>query len=97
MVPVLANPMQPEKRKKAYKTNKWPQRPKKVTCHHCGHTGTTEIKQKTGWLAIILAVVIFLLGFWCGCCLIPFFIPACNDIRHRCTHCDETLGYYKAI
>ena len=98
--PVLVNPhmqAQQPKRKKAYDKNDWPMETTKVTCHKCGQEGYTEVEVKPSMLAWILCIVIAFLGCWCGCCLIPFCVPACNDIKHKCTKCNEKLGYYRPM
>ena len=75
----------------------WPEEPVKVTCKKCGKTGLTNVEHEPGALAWVLCVILFLIGCWLGCCLIPFCIPALNDQKHKCASCDKKLGKRKSM
>eukprot|EP01089_Gocevia_fonbrunei_P019780 TRINITY_DN710_c0_g2_i1.p1 TRINITY_DN710_c0_g2~~TRINITY_DN710_c0_g2_i1.p1 ORF type:complete len:104 (-),score=5.23 TRINITY_DN710_c0_g2_i1:82-393(-) len=66
--------------------------PQNHTCQFCGYTGITEVHNQIGLMAMLIAGSICFLGFWCGCCLIPFCVPQCKDQVHCCGSCKQPVG-----
>ena len=95
-MPMVAQPvavtLQP-----AYPPKAWPMVPVDVQCHKCAKTGITEVENVAGGFAFILCLVLVILGCWLGCCVIPFFVPACMDQIHRCSKCSEVLGARRVV
>lgn len=66
-----------------------------MICPCCHAEIDTATKTEPGLIAYFSGVVIFLLGGWLGCCLIPCCIPECMDVQHTCPHCGTYLGTYR--
>ncbi|KAH3743057.1 hypothetical protein Pelo_15550 [Pelomyxa schiedti] len=58
--------------------------PMKVQCEHCNSVTTTVLRYKTGLFTWAVAGGICVIGFWCGCCLVPFALNECKDVEHEC-------------
>nr|BAN20724.1 conserved hypothetical protein [Riptortus pedestris] len=69
--------------------------PMSMQCPNCHMTIETSTKTEPGLIAYISGVLIFLFGFWCGCCLIPCCIDSCMDVHHTCPNCKAYLGRYR--
>uniref|UniRef100_A0A915JLF6 LITAF domain-containing protein n=1 Tax=Romanomermis culicivorax TaxID=13658 RepID=A0A915JLF6_ROMCU len=69
--------------------------PSSIQCPHCSAHIVTGVNFVPGTLAWVLCIVLLLLGLWCGCCLIPFCMPECQDVEHRCPNCRQFLGVYR--
>ncbi|KAL1005469.1 hypothetical protein UPYG_G00059560 [Umbra pygmaea] len=74
--------------------------PGRMKCPHCQIEILTETRHKPGIMAWWLCIFLGLLLIW-PCCLIPLFVPACQDVEHRCSTCKkvihihrQTRGYY---
>ncbi|KAI6175444.1 Lipopolysaccharide-induced tumor necrosis factor-alpha factor-like protein [Aphelenchoides bicaudatus] len=65
-----------------------------IKCPHCHADIQTTVSYKKGTLAWILCLVLFLVGCWCGCCLIPLYNEGCLDVEHSCPNCHACLGTY---
>uniref|UniRef100_A0A2H8TKI0 Lipopolysaccharide-induced tumor necrosis factor-alpha factor n=1 Tax=Melanaphis sacchari TaxID=742174 RepID=A0A2H8TKI0_9HEMI len=64
-------------------------------CYSCNnkiHTTTSINYKSIAWLSSLLMCVV---GCFFGCCLIPFCIDSCSNIKHKCPECDAFLGLYK--
>lgn len=48
--------------------------PVQCICPNCHQSIVTTVEHKSGWLVWLICLVLILLGFWLGCCLIPFCI-----------------------
>eukprot|EP00088_Acartia_fossae_P022444 TRINITY_DN23645_c0_g1_i1.p1 TRINITY_DN23645_c0_g1~~TRINITY_DN23645_c0_g1_i1.p1 ORF type:complete len:165 (-),score=15.15 TRINITY_DN23645_c0_g1_i1:280-774(-) len=70
--------------------------PINMACNNCGNQITTSVATDPGTMAYVLAGVICLLGFWCGCCLIPLGVDSLQDAVHTCPRCKVILGKHKA-
>jgi len=70
--------------------------PLTTTCPNCKEQIQTQIEQKTSGFAYILAGVICIVGFWCGCCLIPLAMDSLKDVKHTCPKCNAYLGMYRS-
>ncbi|XP_025086072.1 cell death-inducing p53-target protein 1 homolog [Pomacea canaliculata] len=68
-----------------------------VTCPHCHATVTTSTHYTVGTFAWLICVIILLLGFWLGCCLIPFCVDSCKDVIHTCPNCQQQLGKFNRM
>ncbi|RWS22838.1 lipopolysaccharide-induced tumor necrosis factor-alpha factor-like protein [Leptotrombidium deliense] len=71
--------------------------PIKVPCNHCQQEVVTTTTPVTGGITWLLAGIMCLSGLFCGCCLLPFCVEACQDIEHKCPNCRSTLGIYKRM
>ncbi|XP_063727781.1 lipopolysaccharide-induced tumor necrosis factor-alpha factor homolog [Symsagittifera roscoffensis] len=66
--------------------------PATIQCPHCRATVTTSVNYEIGMGTWLIAGVILLLGFWCGCCLIPLCIDGCKDAVHSCPNCNAYIA-----
>lgn len=69
--------------------------PTHMICPSCHAEIDTATQTKPGLIAYISGATIFLLGFVCGCCLIPCCIDSCMDVHHKCPNCGAYLGRYQ--
>ncbi|XP_023953944.1 LITAF domain-containing protein [Bicyclus anynana] len=69
--------------------------PTHMICPSCHSEINTDTQTKPGIIAYISGAVIFMLGGFLGCCLIPCCIDSCMDVHHTCPHCDAYLGRYR--
>ncbi|XP_048006394.1 LITAF domain-containing protein isoform X1 [Leguminivora glycinivorella] len=69
--------------------------PTHMICPSCHAEIDTATQTKPGLLAYISGAIIFLLGCFCGCCLIPCCIDSCMVIHHKCPNCGAKLGRYQ--
>lgn len=66
-----------------------------ATCPNCGLNIETVTRTEPGLIAYLSGALIFLFGFWCGCCLIPCCIDSCMDVHHSCPNCKAYIGRYR--
>ncbi|XP_032396509.1 lipopolysaccharide-induced tumor necrosis factor-alpha factor homolog isoform X3 [Etheostoma spectabile] len=66
-----------------------------VSCPHCHHVVTSKVTYVPGNVAWCMCLLITLMGFICGCCLIPFGLRSLQDVHHSCPRCGKHLGIYK--
>ena len=71
--------------------------PKNIYCDDCQREVLSEISFDSGTGSIISSCLITMLGFWCGCCLIPFCLSDCQDVSHICTSCGKELQKVKFL
>ncbi|KAL7641529.1 UNVERIFIED_CONTAM: hypothetical protein RMT77_007400 [Armadillidium vulgare] len=65
-----------------------------LTCPHCQQPIRTDVKKSPSIMAYFSSFFICFIGFFCGCCLIPFFIEDCKVSEHKCPKCNRILGKY---
>ena len=70
--------------------------PSIVTCPECGHQVETVTEHKTGSAVVFSAILLFVFGCH-GTCLIPFCVPCCKDISHKCPACDSTIATFSRL
>ncbi|KAL7669804.1 hypothetical protein ACOME3_004751 [Neoechinorhynchus agilis] len=68
-----------------------------ITCPHCHQQVITKVEYKTGVITWIVCSVMLVVGFWCGCCLVPFMLDSTKDALHRCPNCNSYIGLYKRL
>ncbi|XP_033126128.1 leucine-rich repeat extensin-like protein 5 [Anneissia japonica] len=68
-----------------------------VVCQYCRQEVTTSVMYVAGNLTYIVMFVIFLLGGWFFCCLIPLCIDELQDVCHYCPNCRHVIGHYERI
>ncbi|XP_043919245.1 lipopolysaccharide-induced tumor necrosis factor-alpha factor homolog isoform X1 [Protopterus annectens] len=71
--------------------------PTSMTCMTCRTTVVTKVSHKPGALAWMMCIILFILGLFVGCCLIPFCVPSCNDATHKCPNCGTVLGRHRPM
>ncbi|RWS09383.1 hypothetical protein B4U79_04719 [Dinothrombium tinctorium] len=71
--------------------------PMRVTCQSCHQDINTVTKPVVGGITWLLAGILAMSGLFCGCCLLPFCVDACQDIEHHCPNCGTYLGIYKRM
>ena len=71
--------------------------PTHTSCPNCNTMNITETIPTTGRLTWGLSVLIALMGGIFGCCLIPFYVPECQDVTHRCSNCKNYIGTYRRV
>lgn len=71
--------------------------PMNVTCPQCHQAVVTRTSYETGTLTWLICGGLVLLGCWLGCCVIPFCVNGCKDVRHTCPNCNTSVGVYRRI
>ncbi|VDP09026.1 unnamed protein product [Soboliphyme baturini] len=71
--------------------------PTNVQCPHCTSMVLTETIPTAGTLSWLICILCLIFGLWFGCCLIPFCVPALQDVEHRCPNCKVIIGFYRRI
>ncbi|XP_006822651.1 LITAF domain-containing protein-like [Saccoglossus kowalevskii] len=66
-------------------------------CPSCHQHIVTRMDYEFGLLVWLIAGLICIVGGWLGCCLIPFCIPALQDVTHHCPNCTTYLGRYDRV
>ncbi|XP_034743815.1 lipopolysaccharide-induced tumor necrosis factor-alpha factor homolog isoform X2 [Etheostoma cragini] len=66
-----------------------------VSCPHCHQVVTSKVTYVPGNVAWCMCLLITLMGFICGCCLIPFVLRSLQDVHHSCPRCGKRLGVYR--
>ncbi|XP_023324383.1 lipopolysaccharide-induced tumor necrosis factor-alpha factor homolog [Eurytemora carolleeae] len=75
---------------------KYGRQPVQTTCGNCRSTIVTATEADTGVVAFAIAAGFCVVGLWCGCCCIPFFMDSLKDVKHTCPNCNALLGTFKA-
>lgn len=70
---------------------------KVLTCPNCRASVSTSLDYEPGVLTWISSGLICLFGCWFGCCLIPFCLSDCQDVKHKCPNCGHFVGMYRRI
>nr|XP_046194191.1 lipopolysaccharide-induced tumor necrosis factor-alpha factor homolog [Oncorhynchus gorbuscha] len=60
-------------------------------CSNCHQRVTTVVTNRPGWAAWAMCGLLTLMGFICGCCLIPFLVAGFQDAHHSCPLCHAHL------
>ena len=71
--------------------------PQRHLCQFCGVEGSTEVAYTSGVLTVLVAGGICLVGFWLGCCLIPFCVDELKDVEHFCPACRHMVGKFRRV
>ncbi|XP_038588723.1 cell death-inducing p53-target protein 1 homolog [Micropterus salmoides] len=71
--------------------------PTLTTCRNCGQRVETRVVYQSGVLAWLICGLCLLIGLWCGCCVIPFFMDRCKDAHHYCSKCNTNLSVHKRL
>ncbi|KAL5018827.1 hypothetical protein ScPMuIL_004549 [Solemya velum] len=71
--------------------------PVHTVCPTCRSSIVTSTEYEVGTFAWIAAAIIFFLGFWLFCCLIPFCLNDCKDVVHTCPSCHAHIGRYNRL
>ncbi|RNA30612.1 lipopolysaccharide-induced tumor necrosis factor-alpha factor [Brachionus plicatilis] len=72
-------------------------KPSNVTCPSCGAQVVSSISHESGLGTWLIAGAICVVGLIFGCCLIPFFVDDCKDVKHYCPSCNALIGSKKLI
>jgi hypothetical protein len=73
----------------------WGNLPQSFVCGYCGYNGVTVTETALGPTAWIVALVLFVLGFfvcftWC-ICWVPLVMPTFYEVQHKCPQCRGTV------
>uniref|UniRef100_A0AAZ3RSV6 LITAF domain-containing protein n=1 Tax=Oncorhynchus tshawytscha TaxID=74940 RepID=A0AAZ3RSV6_ONCTS len=60
-------------------------------CSNCHQRVTTVVTNRPGVAAWAMCGLLTLMGFICGCCLIPFLVAGFQDAHHSCPLCHAHL------
>ena len=71
--------------------------PVAMTCPSCHNTIVTQVVPEPGLLTWLSCVGLSVLGFVCGCCLIPFCIRGLQDSVHRCPACGAQVARHSRM
>ncbi|XP_033750577.1 LITAF domain-containing protein-like isoform X2 [Pecten maximus] len=71
--------------------------PVNMSCPFCQAQIVTTTTYVTGTLAWLICGILILLGFWLGCCLIPFCLNGCKDVVHTCPNCRQQVGKFSRM
>ena len=66
--------------------------PVRVKCPYCKVEMFTRVKSRTGIGAWLASGAILFLGWFCGCCLIPFYLKEFQEFKHYCRNCSSLIG-----
>jgi len=66
-----------------------------LTCPHCHAIIDTTVASTPSIWAWISGLLIFALGCWAGCCLIPCCMDSCMNKEHTCPSCKSYIGSYQ--
>jgi hypothetical protein len=66
-------------------------------CPVCGQNTYSMVVYEPGGGAFLMGSIIFALGGYLGCCLIPCCIDDCKTASHKCPTCGTVLGETKFI
>ena len=66
--------------------------PVRVLCPYCNVEMFTRVVKRPGIGAWLASGLIMFLGFFCGCCLVPFCLKAFQEFKHYCTNCCSMIG-----
>ncbi|RNA30609.1 lipopolysaccharide-induced tumor necrosis factor-alpha factor [Brachionus plicatilis] len=66
--------------------------PSYITCPSCRAQVLTNISHETGLGTWLIAGGICFVGCALGCCLIPFCVDSCKDVKHYCPSCNVLIG-----
>ncbi|CUT98645.1 lipopolysaccharide induced TNF alpha factor [Echinococcus multilocularis] len=71
--------------------------PSRFFCPTCQREVLTNVTYESGALTWLLVVLIFFLGGFMGCCLIPLCCDCDKDAVHSCPHCKRPLGNFRRL
>lgn len=71
--------------------------PALVKCENCGAAGLTKTEPANGLVTWLSFCGLSLAGLVCGCCLIPFCVGKCRDVKHKCSTCYQDLYRYERL
>ncbi|XP_029945331.1 lipopolysaccharide-induced tumor necrosis factor-alpha factor homolog [Salarias fasciatus] len=63
-------------------------------CPHCHKMVLTTTEYTPGCLTWLICTGLILCGLYLFCCLIPFCIRACKDVKHHCPECKKVVYKY---
>ncbi|XP_069501681.1 lipopolysaccharide-induced tumor necrosis factor-alpha factor homolog isoform X2 [Ambystoma mexicanum] len=65
--------------------------PMRTTCPACQQAIVTSISHTAGAMAWLLCGMLILFGCVFGCCIIPFCVDSCLDVKHYCPSCNHLI------
>jgi hypothetical protein len=92
---VMLSPEFENRHVNAEKKTKMGKAPKTFHCEFCNEVHESTVERQTGCCTHIWAIGIAVMGFFWGPCLIPYCLDCSKDTVHRCSNCNEIVGYNK--
>lgn len=68
-----------------------------VQCPYCHTVITTRTEHVSGCLTYLACVTIGVFTSFLGCCMIPFCMKRCKDVKHYCPNCNQLIAIYKRL
>ncbi|KAL7048573.1 hypothetical protein ACKWTF_003406 [Chironomus riparius] len=65
-----------------------------ITCPNCRSRVVTLVDDMTTMKTHSFAVLLAVLGCFCGCCCIPYCTKSCLAQKHTCPVCRSMIGIY---
>ena len=62
-----------------------------LKCPHCTQFTLTVLKHRPGLKSLLSCLGVGLVA-WCGCCLVPCWMRACQDVIHCCGECGRVIA-----
>nr|CUU97517.1 hypothetical transcript [Hymenolepis microstoma] len=64
-------------------------------CIHCGKVVKTVTELVPGDMEHVPVFRHCSIGFYCGCCQLPYVLVERKEVHHTCPYCQGALGRYK--
>lgn len=71
--------------------------PTSTKCQYCNQEVISHPEARPGGMTWLICLFIALIGFPCGCCLIPFCIDDCKNFHHKCPNCQKVMYVYSPL
>ncbi|CAG9783052.1 unnamed protein product [Diatraea saccharalis] len=65
-----------------------------VRCPYCQEDVMSRVEYKVTMCTHVIALILGILLWWMGGCLIPYFLKRWKDVEHYCSNCGKFLGVH---